>query len=520
MEKRWRSRLGYARMALRRSLRRLGAAVAVTAAWSCGSEAGKESNAAAVREGRPAASSVETAVLPGGCELIPREEVERLAGPIEGQPEREGTGCWYYFPFDSSAPEWARLREWERQVRASAPDTNDIAPRFEPRRPGLFVGVDVSGSAMLSTRAVAAATEVMERELEAKSPKARPPAGWDQAGRPLARPGFSGRVGHLTVTIALQGLRLAPDTVAALAARVRDRIPDRPFAHPAADPSASPPVGKDPCSVLTAAEAEAVLGPLAAPPFRTRDGSPLADPTGKSCAYYTAGHRVLVLTPEWEYGRLTLSTERMGSNLVEQVAALSDIVADTMEGPWDDAIIGLAGDLVLVKGKRSLSVAYLMSSTDVAGAVRLAGPALARLAAAEEPAHPEVPAGGCLPPAVVGEIVGEPVRLMGSVMGTYGSCHYQLDLDPTASIELTIQPAGRAAETFASLQSTAKIRMGKPAERVDLGEEGWAYGSGSGAEAAAKSAGKVYHARIRIPLSTTASSRKDAMVGLVGRLID
>ena len=81
-------------------------------------------------------------------------------------------------------------------------------------------------------------------------------------------------------------------------------------------------------------------------------------------------------------------------------------------------------------------------------------------------------------------------------------------------------PAGRAAETFASLQSTAKIRMGQPAERIDLGEEGWAYGSGSGAEAAAMSAGKVYHARIRIPLGTTATSRKDAMVGLVGRLID
>lgn len=518
METRRRSRLCDPRQPALSWSSLMGAAMAASAAWSCGSDAGRQSNGAA--EGQPAAREVATASLPDGCELVPREEIEMIAGPIEGRPEREGNGCWYRFPFDSSAPEWVKLREWERQTRAAAPDTNDLAPRYQPRRPGLFVGVDVTGSAPLSTRATAAATEIMEREVEAKSTKAKTPAGWDHAAAPVGRSGFSGRAGHVTVTVALEGLRLPPDTVVALAARVRDRIPDRPFAHPAADRVGSPPPGRDPCSVLTAAEAEAVLGKLAVPPFRTRDGSPLADPAGKSCAYFTPGHRVLVLTPEWEYGRLTLNTERMGGNVVGQVASLSDIVADTMEGPWDDAVIGLAGDLVLAKGGRSLSIGYLMSSTDVAGAVRLASPALGRLAAAEAPARPEIPAGGCLPPAVVGEIVEEPVRLAGSAMGTFGTCVYQLELDPAASIELTTQPAGRSAETFAALQSSAKISIGKPAEPVQLGEEGYAFGSGSGVEAAARAGGKVYHARLRIPLATTAASRKDAIVRLVGRMMD
>ena len=520
MEKRRPSHLRGEGAATLRRLGLLAATVAAPAVWSCGADAEKQTNAAAAPDGRAPSAPVETAVLPGGCELVPREEIERLVRPIEGRPEREGSGCWYYFPFDSSAPEWAKLREWERQTRASAPDTNDLAPRYQPRRPGLFVDVDVSGSALLNARAVSAATERMEREVEAKSPKVKPPAGWDQAAAPLGRPGFSGRVGHVTVTVALQGLRLSPDSVVALAARVRDRIPDRPFAHPAADPSASPPPGRDPCGVLTAAEAETVVGKLAVPPFRTRDGSPLADPAGKSCGYFTAGHRVLVLTPEWEYGRLTLNTERMGSAFVEQVAALSDIVADTVEGPWDDATIGLAGDLVLVKGKRSLSIAYLMSSADIAGAVRLSAPALKRLEAAEDPPRPQVAAGGCLPPAVVGEIVEEPVRLAANAMRTFGSCHYQLELDPTASVELTIQPEGRAAEIFATMQSDAKMRSGGPAERVQVGEEGWAFGSGSGGEAAARAAGKVYHARMRVPLATTAAGKKDAMVRLVGRMID
>ena len=505
---------------LRSRLRVLAATVALPVVWSCGSDAERQSNAAAAPEGRPVATPVATAALPEGCELVSVEEIERLAGPMEGRPEREGKGCWYYFPFDSSAPEWAKLREWERQTRASAPDTNDLAPRFQPRRPGLFVEIDVSGSALLNARAAAAATEMMEREVETRSQKVKPPAGWDQVAAPMGRPGFSGRVGHVTVTVALQGLRLPPDTVAALAGRVRDRVPDRPFAQPGADPSASPPPGQDPCGVLTASEAEAVLGKLVVPPYRTRDGSPLADPTGKSCAYFTAGHHVLVLTPEWEYGRLNLKTERMAGNLVEQVATLSDIVADTVEGPWDDAAIGLAGDLVLVKGGRSLSIAYLMSSTDVAGAVRLAGPALERLGAAKAPARRQASAGGCLPPAEVSEIVEEPVRLVGSSVKTFGSCHYQLEVDPTVSIELTIQPEGRAKDMFAAIQSSAKMRFGGSADRVQVGEEGWAYGAASGSEAAARAAGKAYHASMKDPLGTTASNRKDAMVRLVGAMID
>jgi hypothetical protein len=120
----------------------------------------------------------------------------------------------------------------------------------------------------------------------------------------------------------------------------------------------------------------------------------------------------------------------------------------------------------------------------------------------------------------VGQTVEEPVRLPGSTMGTFGTCVYQLELDPAASIELTIQPSGRAAETFAALQSNARIAIGKPAEPVQIGEEGYAFGSGSGAEVAARAGGKVDHARLRIPLATTAATRKDAIVRLVARMVD
>jgi hypothetical protein len=54
--------------------------------------------------------------------------------------------------------------------------------------------------------------------------------------------------------------------------------------------------------------------------------------------------------------------------------------ADTLEGPWDAVAIGVEGELAMIKGNRLLKIAYLTSSTDLAGAIRLAGPALRGLA--------------------------------------------------------------------------------------------------------------------------------------------
>jgi hypothetical protein len=505
-----------------RLIRLVLAVLTLPAAWSCGSGGEKSSAQKADARTESAASPVTTAPEPKGCELVPRAEIERIVGPLEGEPEREGTGCWYYFPFDSSAPEWARLREWERQVRASAPDTNDLAPTFKPRRPGVFVDVDLTGAALLTARGVAAAEASMGMGGSEASAKAKLPAGWDQIGAPLGRAGFTGRVGHVTVTVALQGLKLPADTVAAVAARVRDRIPDLPFKHPAADASGSPPAGQDPCSVLTRAEAEAVLGKLAVPPFRTRDGSPLADPSGKSCAYFTPGHHVLVLTPEWEYGSLTLNAERMAGNLVSQVADLPGPVADTLEGLWDDAVVGTSGDLILLKAPTSLTVGYLMSSTDAAGAIRLSATALQRLADAPKPTRPSVASDGCLPPTAVGEVITMPVRLAGNGAKYGAPCYYQLEADPTVSLELLVQPGEKADSLFAAIQSRAKVISGSGAspDRIDVGQGGWARGSNSSSEAAARANGKVYHARIQAPLSSPIPNPKDAMVRLVVRMMN
>jgi hypothetical protein len=450
--------------------------------------------------------------VPAACDLIPRAEIERVAGPLEGEPKREGNGCWYYVAMDTTSAEWQQVRGNAERARAAGMDERAIE-LYHPTRAGLYIEVDVRGSAEEQETSPSGGSA-------GKQPMA-PPAGWDAARTSPRGTTFRGRAGHITVAMRLQQLRIPGDTIVAIASRVRDRIPDGPIAHPAAERS-QPPPGRDPCSVLTGGEAEAVLGKLLVAPFRTRERTPLADPSGRSCGYFTAGHRVLVLTPEWEYGRAALDAERMVGGLVRQVADLPGIEGDTLEGPWDEAAVGLSGELLLLKGPRALGILYHMSSTDAAGALRLASPALQRLAGASEPERPRVATDGCLPEATVGEVVESPVRLFVNAMRSGGMCDYTLEADPTVHIELGIQPERAADQIFAELKQRVKIARGQSAEaeRIDVGDEGWAYGSGSHSEAAARRGGKVYHARMRYALNTSLPDRKDAMVQLVTRMME
>ena len=182
--------------------------------------------------------------------------------------------------------------------------------------------------------------------------------------------------------------------LAALAARARDRVPDLPFPLPA-DPILEelkrmdggepepPPSGPDPCGLLTRAEAEEVLGKLLVEPYRSNENTPLADPHGAGCTYYTARHRTLVLKPHWDSGRMMFG---MARNLGGAVAsALPEAgpdreSSDTLDGPWDEAAgSGTTGDLYFLKGDRMLELGYLTSSTGPDGAARLARIAVERL---------------------------------------------------------------------------------------------------------------------------------------------
>jgi hypothetical protein len=125
-----------------------------------------------------------------------------------------------------------------------------------------------------------------------------------------------------------------------------------------------------------------VLGKLVGPPYRADEGTPLAMAKGRSCAYFTAGHHALVVTPTWEYGGTAYEATRGIGGLLERVApALHMDGADTLDtGPWDEAAGDPAtGQLYFLKGDRMVEIGYTVSSTDFDGAVRLARIAVGRL---------------------------------------------------------------------------------------------------------------------------------------------
>lgn len=350
--------------------RRALAAMAAATICACGSDNQREpaAEAAGTSSQPPADTSVAAtpvggAALPESCDLIPRAEIERIAGPLQEAPKRDGNGCWYYVALDTLSAEWKDLRERAERARAGGMDERAIE-LYHPTRGGLYVeaNADVAG----------------ERSDSA-------PPGWDEARLSGSGAIFSGRSGHVRVFLRLQKLTIPGDTILAIAGRVRDRIPDGPIAHPAADRSGRQPPGRDPCGLLTREEAEDVLGTLVVEPLRTREGTPLADPSGRSCSYLTAGHRALVLTPTWDFGRMDINAVRMVGGIVRQVADLPGIEGDTLEGPWDEAVVDMEGQLLLRKGSDALAVGYRASSTDAAGAIRLAKPALERLATPSPP---------------------------------------------------------------------------------------------------------------------------------------
>ncbi len=96
-----------------------------------------------------------------------------------------------------------------------------------------------------------------------------------------------------------------PRSVAkALADQVRGRLPDLRFQ--VTNPYQVIQLGsipKDPCSLLTRAEAEAVLGPLTVEPYRaSSEWPPLVHVKGFGCTFYTAGHHAFSIVPSWQDG--------------------------------------------------------------------------------------------------------------------------------------------------------------------------------------------------------------------------
>ncbi len=222
------------------------------------------------------------------------------------------------------------------------------------------------------------------------SGRAAPDSGWDHQTR--LGTSYLARIGHIGVQVDRGSFDIPDEKARQLAAAARDRMADRPFANPVdpfldslqkanGRPAESMPQGPDPCALLTRAEAEAVLGPLTVPPYRSAGDTPLWDARGESCSYFTGnGHRALTIRPTWSQGQMTFRmASGVGATVANATGMDEGLAADTLEGPWDDAMQDAHGMLRFLKGDRMLEVTWVPSSADRAGALRLAAAAVGRL---------------------------------------------------------------------------------------------------------------------------------------------
>jgi hypothetical protein len=357
-----------------------------------GRDAAEASASAGAQTARVRASSGtgRTAEVPTDpCAWLTVAEVEDVLGKLTGPPERAGDGCRYPVVADSALlARKARLRDLARQLPGpNAPSPSDSGWD----KAAVIVAVDLAVDAAserasaLAARTVApmlarAAANAAATTDSAQMARAR--EGWDATSGSFST--FEGRIGHVSVTVRERNMmsRLIPfERKAVLAARVRDRIPDLPFANPTVNGSPDVPSGPDPCSLITRTEAEAVLGPLVVEPYHIGQREPLAEPNGPSCGYFTKQHHVLVVTPHWSDGKRELALMRGVGNLVSVAAPDADgAAADTLEGPWDEAVLGIDGSPEFLVGDRLLRISHATSSIDATQVLRLARTAVARLA--------------------------------------------------------------------------------------------------------------------------------------------
>jgi hypothetical protein len=334
-----------------------------------------------------AARSVRTNARPAdACGWLSAAEVEAMVGKLAGAPHRGDQGCVYPLPVDTAT---ARRRAQALELRRKLEERfgKSDFPELTADESAVIVDVQVYAdpAGQLARNAAGAIMAGWLKDGNDSSAKpaadSAPPApptlpGWDATNRPTAR-SFFGKLGFVQVDVRVQSAEVTREQTVAMANRIRGKIADLPF------PSerSGVPSGPDPCVLVTAREAEAVLGKLVVPPYRSDEGTPLAIENGNSCSYLTAGHHALVLKPTWEYGGSAYEATRLGG-IVEKIApTLHNGAADTLDdGPWEEAgANSTTGELYFLKGDRFLEVGYLASSTDMNGAVRLARIALGRL---------------------------------------------------------------------------------------------------------------------------------------------
>jgi hypothetical protein len=160
----------------------------------------------------------------------------------------------------------------------------------------------------------------------------------------------------------------------------------------------------------------------------------------------------------------------------------------------------------------------LVAALAVGNLLACDGDAAAKSAGDARPVGARALAKGSPCPSVqdISKAMGSEVTFTQSIGGSpWMTCMYELTgRYRGVFIELSVQPASHADAVYARLRQVAKGMNGQDAEpaRVDLGEGGWAFGSGSMSRAAIVADGRLYQADMDYMGFGSIGDQKDAMV--------
>ena len=189
---------------------------------------------------------------------------------------------------------------------------------------------------------------------------------------------------------------------------------------------------KDPCTLVSRAEAEKYTGPLAGDPYRSSSGGqPEAD--GGVCTYRGANGQTISLDPNgFKDGQMGMRMLGAMGGLVNTALVTESGSADTLDGDWDD-VRWTFGQLNALKGDVLINLDVSGSTAGVVGAADLANIAIHRLdhplaydgakAASHAPGPLVTPRDPCslVTAAEAAAILGP---LAGAPTGTKDACSY------------------------------------------------------------------------------------------------
>jgi hypothetical protein len=135
---------------------------------------------------------------------------------------------------------------------------------------------------------------------------------------------------------------------------------------------------QDPCRLVTQAEAEKWLGPLAHAPYRADNGgNPAA--AGKLCKFLGSDGRYITMEVEWTDGKMEMTALSMMGSLVGQVFTDDNGKTDTLEGSWDKARWMGPGQFYALKDEVLVTTNVGAAKGGIAAAADLSSKALERV---------------------------------------------------------------------------------------------------------------------------------------------